>query len=270
MLAKLGRELTADLYVNSSWRDRTPTDVRRIDGEPAASSSDEDDEDDEEVDPEGGNSRLTSALASDLRAADFRSARVADLLVESQASSSGKTGETPVAPLADLQEADAFRPGSNNWVVSGQHTVSGKPLLSNDMHLNHQMPNLWFEAHLKTTPGNFDVAGVTLPGIPFVIVGHNQRIGWGFTNVGPTVEDDFIEEFNAQGQYKTPAGWRDAQHRREGIPGKGKLGEARDVGTKPHGANVSDLLPTGTIPCEAREIALRRGCPEGVGRTFFH
>ena len=55
--------------------------------------------------------------------------------------------------------------------------------------------------------GNFDVAGVTLPGVPFVIVGHNQRIGWGFTNVGPTVEDDFIEEFNAQGQYKTPAGW---------------------------------------------------------------
>ncbi len=53
ILAKLGRELTADLYVNSSWRDRTPTDVRRIDGEPAASSSDEDDEDDEEVDPEG-------------------------------------------------------------------------------------------------------------------------------------------------------------------------------------------------------------------------
>ena len=92
---------------------------------------------------------------------------------------------------------DPFRPGSNNWVVSGQHTVTGKPLLSNDMHLDHQMPNLWFEAHLKC--GNFDVAGVTLPGVPFVIVGHNARIGWGFTNVGPSVEDDYIEEFNAQG-----------------------------------------------------------------------
>src|ERR1700674_3557720 len=196
ILAKLGPQLTAELYVNSSWRDRTPTDVRRIDQEPAANSGDEDDDDDEEVDPEGGTGRLISA-------------------VESRTPSPGQTGETRVAPLVELEEADLFRPGSNNWVVSGQHTVSGKPLLSNDMHLDHQMPNLWFEAHLKITTGNFDVAGVTLPGIPFVIVGHNQRIGWGFTNVGPTVEDDYIEEFNSQGQYKTPAGWRDAQHRQE-------------------------------------------------------
>src|SRR6266436_4134592 len=62
ILAKLGPQFTADLYVNSSWRDRTPGDVRRIDQEPAANSGDEDDEDDEEVDPEGGNSRLISAL----------------------------------------------------------------------------------------------------------------------------------------------------------------------------------------------------------------
>ena len=80
-------------------------------------------------------------------------------------------------PRAEPEETDSFRPGSNNWVVSGQHTVSGKPLLSNDMHLDHQMPNLWFAAHLRVSGGNFDVAGVTLPGVPFVIVGHNQRIG---------------------------------------------------------------------------------------------
>ena len=146
---------------------------------------------------------------------------------------------------------DSLRPGSNNWVVSGQHTVSGKPLLSNDMHLDHQMPNLWFEAHLKTTtatttetkPGNFDVAGVTLPGVPFVIVGHNQHIGWGFTNVGPTVEDDFIEEFNAQGQYKTPAGWLDAQHRQETIHVKGKPDVTLDVVTTRHGPIITELLP---------------------------
>src|ERR1700719_3467879 len=175
VLAKLGPQLTADLYVNSSWRDRTPTDVRRIDQEPAANSGDEDDDDDEEVDPEGGNSRLISAVGSDLRSSDLSSARVSEVLVESQASSPDQTDKTPIAPLVELEEADLFQPGSNNWVVSGQHTVSGKPLLSNDMHLDHQMPNLWFEAHLKITTGNFDVAGVTLPGIPFVIVGHNQR-----------------------------------------------------------------------------------------------
>src|SRR6202795_2802367 len=87
VLAKLGPQLTADLYVNSSWRDRTPTDVRRIDQEPAANSGDEDDDDDEEVDPEGGNGRLISALGSDLRSS---------VLVESRASSPGQTGETPV------------------------------------------------------------------------------------------------------------------------------------------------------------------------------
>src|SRR5260370_3901921 len=118
VLAKLGPQLTADLYVNSSWRDRPPSDVRWIDQEPAANSGDEDDDDDEEVDPEGGNGRLISALPSDLRSSEFRSTRVSEVLVESRASSPGKTGETPVAPLADLQEADAFRPGPNNCVVS--------------------------------------------------------------------------------------------------------------------------------------------------------
>src|SRR5439155_681799 len=74
--------------------------------------------------------------------------------------------------------------GSNNWVVSGAHTVSGKPLLSNDMHLGHQMPNLWYEAHLHC--GDFDTDGVTLPGMPYVIVGHNRRLACGFTSLGAT------------------------------------------------------------------------------------
>ena len=153
------------------------------------------------------------------------------------------------------------------------------------MHLDHQMPNLWFEAHLKissgtsgetkaalnsaTTTGNFDVAGVTLPGIPFVIVGHNQRIGWGFTNVGPTVEDDYIEEFNAQGQYKTPAGWRDAQHRQETIHVKGKPDVTFDVVTTRHGPIINDLLPTELIPGETRKIALRWTLQDGEGLVFF-
>jgi penicillin amidase len=251
ILAKLGPQLTADLYVNSSWRDRTPSDVRRIDQEPAANSGDEDD------------NNISSARASRFSSPLF------------YALSSNFT----------LEEADAFRPGSNNWVVSGQHTVSGKPLLSNDMHLDHQMPNLWFEAHLKIhdgtsnetkaapnnaiTTGTFDVAGVTLPGIPFVIVGHNQRIGWGFTNVGPTVEDDYIEEFNAQRQYKTPAGWRDAQHRQETIHVKGKPDVTFDVVTTRHGPIINDLRPTELIPGETRKIALRWTLQDGEGLVFF-
>ena len=256
VLAKLGAELTADLYVNSSWHDRTQTAIRRAMAQaPAAGSGEEDDDDDEEVDPDGASKKLTSALPSP-RAALAR------------------------APFAavDEQEADAPRPGSNNWVVSGQHTTTGKPLLSNDMHLNHQMPNLWYEAHLKS--GNFDVAGVTLPGVPFVIVGHNQRIGWGFTNVGPTVEDDFIEEFNAEGQYKVPAPqtkaaaraskdhpfteWREPEHRQETIHVKGKPDVTLDVITTRHGPIITDL-----IPGETRKIALRWTLYDGMGLAFF-
>ncbi len=250
ILAKLGPELTADLYVNSSWRDRPPTEVRRMEDEPAVNSGDEEDDDDEEVDPSGGTGRLISALPSTLpseRSSAFASAW-------SSALSSTFTRE----------EADSFRPGSNNWVVSGQHTVSGKPLLSNDMHLDHQMPNLWFAAHLRTSSGAFDVAGITLPGVPFVIVGHNQRIGWGFTNVGPTVEDDFIEEFNAQGQYKTPAGWVEPQHRQETIHVKGKPDVTLDVVTTRHGPIITELLPG-----ETRKVALRWTLQDGEGLVFF-
>ncbi len=251
ILAKLGPELTADLYVNSSWHDRPPTEVRRIQDEPAAKHGDEDDDDDEEVDPDGGNPRLSSALSS----GQFPQG------VEAAPHPTPAFYSAVISALT-REEGNLFRPGSNNWVVSGQHTVSEKPLLSNDMHLDHQMPNLWFAAHLKS--GSFDVAGVTLPGVPFVIVGHNQRIGWGFTNVGPTVEDDFIEEFNAQGQYKTPAGWVDAQHRQETIHVKGKSDVALDVVTTRHGPII-----TGLIPGETRPIALRWTLQDGMGLMFF-
>ena len=256
VLAKLGPELTADLYVNSSWHDRPPTDIRlAMDQEPAAGSGDEDDDDDEEVDPDGASKKMTSALPSS-------PAAVARAQFDA----------------TDEEATDGLRPGSNNWVVSGQHTTTGKPLLSNDMHLNHQMPNLWYEAHLKS--GNFDVAGVTLPGVPFVIVGHNQRIGWGFTNVGPTVEDDFIEEFNAEGQYKVSAPqtrtttraskdhpsseWRNPEHRQEVIHVKGKPDVVLDVVTTRHGPIITDL-----IPGEPRKIALRWTLYDGMGLAFF-
>jgi penicillin amidase len=282
ILAKLGPELTADLYVNSSWRDRPPGDVRRMEEEPGVKGSDEEDDDEEEVDPEGGG-RMISGLAKvvilsgakDLLSLALTRKQVLRFAQDDNTFSSARASDAQVSEFSSVlpyalssnftrEEADSLRPGSNNWVVSGQHTVSGKPLLSNDMHLDHQMPNLWFAAHLRTTGGGFDVAGVTLPGIPFVIVGHNQRIGWGFTNVGPTVEDDFIEEFNAAGQYKTPAGWVEPQHRRETIHVKGKPDVTLDVVTTRHGPIVTELLPG-----ETRKIALRWTLQDGMGQVFF-
>ena len=145
---------------------------------------------------------------------------------------------------------DDFLPGSNNWVVSGAHTVSGKPLLSNDMHLPHHIPNVWYEVHL--TSGDFDVAGVTAPGLPLVLVGHNRRIAWGFTNLGPAVTDLYIETFNRNGEYQAPDGWRPPQHRHELIRVKGKSDVAVDVTITRHGPIV-----TGLLGGERRPLALQ-------------
>jgi penicillin G amidase len=233
ILAKLGPELTADLYVNSSWHDRPPTVARpRLDQNTG-------DEDRVRRSPEG------SSVAERMADPGFRNfARISEADAEEQ------TADPPLVI------------GSNNWVVSGAHTVSGKPLLSNDMHLGHQMPNLWYEAHLHC--GSFDAAGVTLPGLPYVIVGHNQRIAWGFTNVGPTVEDVYVENFNPDGQYLTPEGWESAAHRREVIHVKGKPDVAMDVEITRHGPIITEL-----VPGETRKLALRWTLYDGLHAPFF-
>jgi penicillin G amidase len=106
---------------------------------------------------------------------------------------------------------------SNNWVVSGKRTVSGKPLLANDPHLAPTAPPIWYMVHLSA-PG-VRVAGVTAAGLPGVVIGHNDRIAWGFTNVGPDVQDVYLEKFESGNpkRYLTPSGWQDAVVRREEI-----------------------------------------------------
>jgi len=95
---------------------------------------------------------------------------------------------------------------SNNWVISGKRTADGKAILANDPHLQAAAPGIWYLAHLSS-PG-MRVSGVTFPGVPGIILGHNQFIAWGATNVGPDVQDLYFEEFNEQGEYKTPDGWK--------------------------------------------------------------
>jgi penicillin G amidase len=139
--------------------------------------------------------------------------------------------------------------GSNNWVVSGAHTITGKPMLSNDMHLPHNLPGTWFEVHLHS--GEFNVEGFSLPGIPMVVVGHNQRIAWGFTNLNPDVQDLFIENFNGAGEYQTPNGWEKPQVVHEIIHVKDAADVPFDVTITRHGPIISDLFPG-----EPRKIAL--------------
>ncbi|MEO0962398.1 MAG: penicillin acylase family protein [Pseudomonadota bacterium] len=113
---------------------------------------------------------------------------------------------------------DTGPPGaSNNWVVDGKWTKSQKPLLANDPHLGMLAPSIWYAAHLSV--GDTNVIGVTIPGIPSVVLGRNNHIGWGFTNTGPDTQDMAIEEVNADNpdQYRTPDGWADFVIREEEI-----------------------------------------------------
>ncbi|HVH86195.1 MAG TPA: penicillin acylase family protein, partial [Terriglobales bacterium] len=151
------------------------------------------------------------------------------------------------------QRCDMCVPGSNNWVVSGDHTSSGKPLLSNDMHLDHSIPDPWYEAHLIKGDGqDFDVAGVTLPGLPLVIVGHNRHIAWGFTNLGPDVQDLFIEQLNANGEVATPQGWRPPVKAHEVVHVKNQADDVFDVLITRHGPIITPILKN-----EARQLALQ-------------
>jgi len=129
--------------------------------------------------------------------------------------------------------------GSNNWVVSGAHTATGKPLLANDTHLELSIPPIWYEMHL-TAPG-WNVKGFTLPGAPMVIIGHNDRIAWGFTNNGADVQDLYVESFiPPDDNYRVNAkgGWAKAQHIDEVIRVKGHLDEHLDVAVTRHGPIV--------------------------------
>lgn len=109
------------------------------------------------------------------------------------------------------------RAASNNWVVSGRRTATARPLLANDPHLPASAPSIWHLAHLAA-PG-LRVAGVTFPGAPGVVIGHNEHIAWGVTNLGPDVQDLYRETFDTQNprRYRAPGGWREAETRREEI-----------------------------------------------------
>ncbi len=95
--------------------------------------------------------------------------------------------------FANAVVPDPFN-GSNNWVISGEKTASGKPLLANDPHLGLGTPPIWYETHLNSP--EYTVNGVIFAGVPGIIVGRNESIAWGVTNVGPDVQDLYVEKRN--------------------------------------------------------------------------
>jgi penicillin amidase len=143
---------------------------------------------------------------------------------------------------------------SNDWVISGSHTVTGKPLLADDPHLRPSAPSIWHMIHLSA-PG-VRVAGVTSPGVPGVIIGHNDRIAWGFTNVGPDVQDLYLEKFDPANpkRYQTPQGWQDAVIRQEQI--KVRKGFTSEFDTVVHEVTVTRHGPI-IFEADGKRYALR-------------
>ena len=119
---------------------------------------------------------------------------------------------------------------SNNWVVSGSRTDTGKPIVANDPHLALMAPSIWYLAHLEVTD-EFDtpknLIGASLPGAPFVFLGRNDKIAWGFTNTGTDAQDIFVERVNPENseEYLTPSGWQPFESVSETI----KVKDSEDV-----------------------------------------
>jgi penicillin G amidase len=113
--------------------------------------------------------------------------------------------------------------GSNSWVVGGTRTTTGSPLLANDPHLGIRMPSIWYQVGLHCTPKGpecpFAVTGFSFAGMPGVIIGHNDRIAWGLTNLGPDVMDLYVERVNPADpdQYEVDGAWVEMEVRTETI-----------------------------------------------------
>ncbi len=131
--------------------------------------------------------------------------------------------------------------GSNNWVVDGTLTATGRPLLANDPHLDAHVPSLWYLAQLSA--GDFDVIGATLPGAPAVAIGRNRFIAWGETNLAADVEDLYRERLDPTGRF---AEFRGALEPLrvvgESIAVKGGAPVDIDVRISRHGPLVSDAI----------------------------
>ena len=144
----------------------------------------------------------------------------------------------------DLRYTDSI--GSNSWVISGAHTESGYPILANDPHLSAQLPPIWYENGLHCYPYgpscSLDVVGLSFAGSPYVIIGHNSSSAWGFTNMGPDVQDLYIEKINPsnQNQYEVDGDWVDMDRFTEiiYIPNEDPL--IIEVRETHHGPIISD------------------------------
>jgi penicillin amidase len=228
---RLGPKLAADLYPTGSWRDHPPVTSQPgiSDPQPAIPAIPLDPSQVQLQKPALPPSPANELLAGDL----LYLQRLIEL---------------------DRHACAECVPGSNEWAVSGAHTASGKPIISNDMHLGHGIPEIWYETDLRA--GTFHAEGVTSPGLPFIAVGRNDHVAWGFTALGGDVQDIYIEQTNGHGEYRATvnglAAWLPIEHAREVIRVRGGADVALDLERTAHGPVITPLLPN-----ERRTLTLK-------------
>ena len=237
LAAHLSPELIADLYPTGSWRDHYP-------GQPMPDVS--------APQPEFNDIPLDESQSHLRQPPPAATISPSDLL------SLNRTLALFHSPCS------ACVAGSNAWAVSGSRTASGEPLLSNDMHLSLSVPDLWYEADLQATNpaplADFHAAGVTLPGTPFVISGHNDHVAWGFTNLGADVQDLIIEHTRGTfsgAEFQAASGaWLPVRYQTEVIQVRGSTDVILDVPLTRHG-DIDTPIVSSVFPTERRSISLR-------------
>jgi penicillin amidase len=266
--AKLGRERVAarlhnprmesELYPVGSWRDHPPTgillDLSQPHAEPAPGNNEDEDDEDEPSEAGAAAPSVRPQLPQPSRAPSLsRSLRKGWETTNPNPLPVLESHEDPrdLRELLGLPACTGCAPGSNNWVIAGNHTASGKPLLSNDMHLPLTEPNIWYTADLRA-PG-YHAAGVTLPGMPFVIAGHNEHVAWGFTALFADVQDLYVEKLDGKGNYQDVDGaWKPLVVDHEIIRVRGGKDVTLDVQSTAHGPLLSPIFTK-----EKRPIALK-------------
>jgi penicillin amidase len=247
LAAHLTPDLMADLYPTGSWRDHWP-------GEPAPDvTAPQPDIPDIPLDESQSQLRQPQkGLDSETR---------------------GSRRETSATSLRALQQTlavfhapcDSCVAGSNGWAVAGSRTASGKPMLSNDIHLSLSAPELWYEADLEAPNpaplAAFHAAGITLPGMPFVVAGHNDHVAWGFTILGADVQDLYIEHTRGTptgAEFQTVGGdWKPVRYQAEVIHVRGGADVTLDVPLTRHGDCDTPIVSSIFSGGETRTVSLR-------------
>jgi penicillin G amidase len=223
----VGWERARDLFSQDSTMDHYVVGDPNVKNGGSKADPDDDDDDDDDMDSDG-------VLKADLSPANG----IASLDDRVAPDLTSELDQSVVRFVSSSKREIRQGLGSNNWVVSGAHTATHKPLLANDTHLELSIPSIWYEVHL-TAPG-YNTKGFTLPGAALVVIGHNDKIAWGFTNNGADVQDLYIETFNpaSPDQYRVNKKWLKAQSVDESIRVKGQADEHLQVVITRHGPIV--------------------------------